>query len=85
MGFYDLSKIERQKLVNEIEDKILKVILDLGSMNDNKDIIIPETIWNYSSDNDTYIRKNAYLAIGRIYIAHNELESSNITTFRCNA
>ncbi len=30
---------------------------------------------NYSLDNDSYIRKNAYLAIGRIYIAHNDLES----------
>jgi hypothetical protein len=66
MGFYDLSKTERQKLVNEIEGKILQAILDLGSITDNNDIIIPETVWNYSSDNDTYIRKNAYLAIGRI-------------------
>jgi HEAT repeat protein len=73
MGFYDLSKTERQKLVNEIEDKILQSILDLGSVTDN-DIIIPETIWNYSSDNDTYIRKNAYLAIGRIYMGHIDLE-----------
>jgi HEAT repeat protein len=74
MGFYDLSKVERQKLVTEIEDKILQEILDLGNINDNEDLIIPETIWNYSSDNDTYIRKNAYLAIGRIYITHNDLE-----------
>lgn len=74
MGFYDLSKTERQKLVNEIEGKILEVILDLGSVTDNNDIIIPETIWNYSSDNDTYIRRNAYLAIGRIYFTHIELE-----------
>jgi hypothetical protein len=40
MGFYDLSKTERQKLVNEIEGKILEVILDLGSVTDNNDIII---------------------------------------------
>ena len=72
MGFYDLSKIERQKLVKEIEDKILQSILDLGNVTDN--IIIPETIWNYSADNDTYIRKNAYLAIGRIYLEHIDLE-----------
>ena len=75
MGFYNLSKTERQKLVKEIEGKILQVILELDSVTENNDIIIPETIWNYSSDNDTYIRKNAYLAIGRIYTAHEELET----------
>jgi HEAT repeat protein len=75
MGFYDLSKVERQKLVTVIEDKILQEILDLDNINGKEDLIIPETIWNYSSDNDTYIRKNAYLAIGRIYIVHNDLES----------
>ncbi len=74
MGFYDLSKTERQKLVNETEYKILEAILDLGSLTDNNDIVIPKAIWNYSSDKDTYIRKNAYLAIGRIYIAHRDLE-----------
>ncbi len=75
MGFYDLSKTERQRLVSETEDNILLAILDLDHMTDSNDIIIPEIIWNYSSDNDTYIRKNAYTAIGRIYIAHIELES----------
>ena len=74
MGFYDLSKTERKKLVNEIEGNILKEVLDLGSITENNDIIIPETIWNYSLDNDTYIRKNTYLAIGRIYFTHIELE-----------
>ncbi len=73
MVFYDLSKTERQNLVNETQDKILQAILDLGSLTDN-DIVIPEAIWNYSSDKDTYIRKNAYLAIGRIYIAHRDLD-----------
>jgi 3-methyladenine DNA glycosylase AlkD len=74
MGFYDLSKTERKKLVNEIEGNILKEVLDLGSITENNDIIIPETIWNYSLDNDTYIRKNTYLAIGRIYSAYNEFD-----------
>lgn len=74
MGFYDLSKTERKKLVNEIEGNILQEVLDLSSITENNDIIIPETIWNYSLDNDTYIRKNAYLAIGRIYSAYNEFD-----------
>jgi vesicle coat complex subunit len=73
MGFYDLSNEERQKLVKDTEDKILQAIFDVGSVTDNN-IIIPETIWNYSADHDIYIRKNAYLAIGRIYFAHNDLE-----------
>jgi HEAT repeat protein len=75
MGFYDLSKVERQKLVTEIEDKILQEILVLGNIDENRDLIIPKNIWNYSSDNDTYIRKNAYLAIGRIYISNKDMES----------
>ncbi len=74
MGFYNLSKTERQKLVNETEDKILQEILDLDSATDKNEIIIPESIRNFSADDDTYIRKNAYLAIGRIYISYNDLE-----------
>jgi HEAT repeat protein len=73
MGFYDLSNSERQKLVKETDNKILLAILDLVDVNDNN-IIIPETILNYSSDPDTYIRKNTYRAIGRIYLGHNNLE-----------
>jgi HEAT repeat protein len=73
MGFYDLSKEERQILVEDTEDKILRAIFDLASVADDN-MIIPETIWNYSADPDTYIRKNAYLAIGRIYFIHNDLK-----------
>ena len=29
MGFYDLTKPEREKIVKETEDEILKAILDL--------------------------------------------------------
>ena len=71
MGFYDLSKTERQKIVKETENNILKAINDSVDKLDKK--LVPEVILDYSSDNDTYIRKNAYLAIGRIYFAHNDL------------
>jgi len=57
MGFYDLSKKERQNLVFNIEKDIL---LDLES--DSK-----ENILKYFSDEDTYIRKTAYLTIGKLY------------------
>src|SRR4051812_28558760 len=57
MGFYDLDKKQRIQLVDTINRDILNDI----QTNDNGKII------TYSSDSDTYIRKTAYLAIGRIY------------------
>lgn len=62
MGFYDLSKKKREELVNKMEDEI------------SRDLKNKETthIYKYSSDPDTYIRKNAYLVLGRKY--HNEEE-----------
>ena len=57
MSFYDLDKDERSKLVAKINQKILS---DLEISSDRK-------IVHYFSDDDTYIRKTAYLAIGRVY------------------
>ena len=57
MGYYDLSKNERQELVKKIELEILNCL----KKDENK------KIYEYSSNSDTYIRKNAYLALGRIY------------------
>lgn len=57
MGFYDLSKEKREGLVKKIEREI---IADIKS---NK----LSNIKKYSSDSDTYIRKTAYLVIGRLY------------------
>jgi HEAT repeat protein len=65
MSFYDLSKDERVKLVDEINLKILSEIQSGKSKN----------ILNYFSDEDTYIRKTAYLAIGKIYKSEKELQS----------
>lgn len=65
MGYYDLDKIQRIKLVHKINEDILTAItLDLK-----------DTVLNYFSDDDTYIRKAAYLAIGKIYRDHPELQS----------
>jgi vesicle coat complex subunit len=72
MGFYDLSKDERQKIVKETEDKILTAINDSVDKLDKK--LIPKVILDYASDSDTYIRKNAYMAISRIYLGHTELQ-----------
>lgn len=64
MGFYDLAKAERDELVQEINHNILS---DLRKKH-HKHIL------NYFSDEDTYIRKTAYLAIGRIYKAEESLQ-----------
>ncbi|MCE5213422.1 MAG: HEAT repeat domain-containing protein [Methanobacterium sp.] len=66
MGFYDLSKKKREELVNKIEDEIS---LDLK----NKEIT---HINKYSSDPDTYIRKSAYLVLGRTYHGEKEYQDS---------
>ncbi|WP_190809497.1 HEAT repeat domain-containing protein [Flagellimonas sp. S3867] len=57
MGFYNLSKEDRNKLVRLIELNILHN-LQKGQQ---------ENIFKYFADEDTYIRKAGYLAIGRIY------------------
>ena len=57
MGFYDLSKPEREWKYKEIQDGILH---DLRQGRFTKTTA-------YFDDADTYIRKAAYLGIGRIY------------------
>ncbi|MDB5283076.1 MAG: hypothetical protein JWO06_2151, partial [Bacteroidota bacterium] len=66
MGFYDLNKDERQKVVNEINMAVLADVRKGKTAN----------LIHYFSDEDTYIRKTAYLAIGKIYVADNELRTS---------
>ncbi|WP_420320070.1 HEAT repeat domain-containing protein [Flagellimonas sp.] len=58
MGFYNLPKDERSKLVLSIESEISND-LQQGTQ---------ENILKYFSDEDTYIRKSGYLAIGKIFI-----------------
>jgi hypothetical protein len=69
-GFYALPKHERDKLVETIDNNILQG-LKTGQ---------PEKLIGYSADEDTYIRKSAYLAIGRIYFANKGLQSKIIRT-----
>ncbi|MES2288033.1 MAG: HEAT repeat domain-containing protein [Bacteroidota bacterium] len=68
MSFYELSKEERIKLVEKIS-KELKAEINSGKFN--------KTI-SYFSDEDTYIRKSAYLSIGRIYFSENDLQKKII-------
>jgi HEAT repeat protein len=57
MGFYNLTKDERIKRVEQINHDILSDIKANGRTK----------VMEYFSDEDTYIRKSAYQAIGKIY------------------
>ena len=63
MSFYSLSKQDRIKRVLKLSAEILQDIKRGRQTN----------IVRYFSDEDTYISKNDYIAIGRIYLAHEDL------------
>ena len=64
MAFYDLSKQERTDLVNVISKDILQ---ELESSQLKKIIA-------WFKDDDTYIRKSAYLSLGRLYFSNKTLQ-----------
>jgi HEAT repeat protein len=68
MAFYDLPKEERITVVATISNTILRE-LKTGK--------IKNTV-AYFGDEDTYIRKSAYLSMGRIYFAHRNLQKKII-------
>lgn len=68
MAFYDLSKQERIETVNKIGKELLRE-LSTGKL---------KKTLSYFGDEDTYIRKTAYLNIGKIYKAEKDLRSSII-------
>jgi hypothetical protein len=68
MAFYDLDKIQRKQLANQISQNIQLDIKSGGK----------QYLLSFFSDSDTYIRKNAYLATGRIYNAHEDLKKAVI-------
>ena len=72
MGFYDLPKEHRSELVAKISSDIRNE-LSTGSL---------EKTIAYFSDEDTYIRKAAYLSLGRIYLANPELNKEIEKTLR---
>lgn len=65
MAFYDLSKEERADRVRHISHELLK---ELNTGKSQKTIA-------YAGDEDTYIRKAAYLSLGRIYLAYPDLQA----------
>jgi HEAT repeat protein len=68
MSFYDLPKDKRAELVDEIKATILSEI---------KKGKLKKTV-EYFSDEDTYIRKSAYLSVGRIYLENGNLQKTII-------
>ncbi|MDI6644400.1 MAG: HEAT repeat domain-containing protein [Methanobacteriaceae archaeon] len=60
MGFYDYSKEKRKKIVQEMENNIKNEI-------EKSSLLETSSLLKYSSDEDIYIRKNAYLIVGRLY------------------
>jgi hypothetical protein len=68
MAFYDLSKQERARLVAVISNDILTG-LRTGEL---------KTIVAYFGDQDTYIRKAAYLSVGKIYFTNKNLHQKII-------
>lgn len=57
MTFYSLSKAERTAVVETIHNEIREDVRQGGTVR----------VLRYFSDEDTYIRKSGYLAIGKIY------------------
>ena len=64
MSFYDLPKDKRAELVEKIK---LELLTELKISKLKKTI-------EYFSDEDTYIRKSAYLSIGKIYLENENLQ-----------
>jgi len=72
LGFYELPKPEREVLIDKINQEITKDLVE-GEVN---------RILEYFSDEDTYIRKGAYLAIGKIFKQDVTLHSSILKTLK---
>lgn len=73
MAFYDLSKDKRAELVERIKANILSEL-----KNGRASTPLSLTM-NYFSDDDTYIRKSAYLSVGRIYLENESLQPKIIS------
>lgn len=65
MSFYDLSKEERARLVIKISAKIEDEL---------KSAAFKKTK-NFFEDEDTYIRKSAYLSVGKLYFSNRSLQT----------
>ncbi len=69
MAFYDLERTESIKLVSQINSAVLEDLKNDEYKNSTQ----------YFLDEDTYIRKSAYLAIGKIYKENKNLQKKIIS------
>lgn len=72
MAFYDLSKEERNVLVNQINVDIQEAI-SFGNL---------DKLIAYFSDEDTYIRKTGYLALGKLFYTQRNLSTQIVSTLK---
>ena len=68
MSFYTLSKTQRKELVVEINADIFSSIQKKNQ----------QSLITYFSDEDTYIRKTAYQAVGKIYQENESLQKKTL-------
>ncbi len=71
-GFYELNKTERNQLVASMHQHILSNL----TQHQVTDLL------SYFDDDDTYIRKTAYLSVGKIYFSHADLKMSILQTLK---
>jgi HEAT repeat protein len=69
MPFYSLSKKQREELVGEI-------LIDIRAGIQKKN---QQSLLTYFSDEDTYIRKAAYQAVGKVYLESEALQQKTLT------
>lgn len=74
MAFYDLPKEERAALVRQMEATTAKAVQTSRL----------QPLLDYAADEDTYIRKSAYQALGKIYAAQPAAVLQAITTLLQN-
>ncbi len=72
MAFYDISKEERLLLVKQINQEIFDDFFNIKQ----------GAIEKYASDEDTYIRKTVYQAIGKVFNAHRNLRVTVLNTLK---
>lgn len=72
MAFYDLSTTDRASLTEEIR-RTIHSELGKGVLENTK---------SYFSDPDTYIRKSAYIAVGRIYLADTSIQKTTVLALK---
>lgn len=70
MAFYDLDKTSRADLVKLIKKRLL------ADLEQKQTTYLEE----YAADEDTYIRKSAYLSLGRIYFEQPQLQTTLLAT-----